>query len=725
MGDAGCIPRVPFSRRVSGRRPWIRSATAALLIHAWFSPSGRPALAAEPVIQVPAVELRLVLSSGIENGGSPSANGNGRGGGVGENGGRNGRLPLQVADQLTEPGEPYRDRVIDEEALDSPDWLPYGTTPEPEGQRFFAIEARGYVRDISTQGRLVEYGGAVLWRRETRDYGELYLDAEYAGFELHPNDLPVDRTTGGVFRFAQNRFPLTERLLMDNTLGVQYALSNPLLANSYRVSLPSPVISGGATVTYGEGSELRLAGGNFGRLEGIYLRDFERTSGTLVGGGLMHGFSPSWSVGGQLWNVNASREVPDHVSGALMVQYQSPDQSRKIQARGLQDSKGHLGLWLDGLERVRYWQHHYGIYRFEPDLLWTDTTVGADQQGVYWRSDLATARETLSLGIDLSESNVEDRPQRGGAHRQNYYLGGSLRLDRGRYIGGSVTVDRSRAKNRIAGDPVSTGVIGQAYLSQLLPIGMAQLQYSFNERDGEPFDSRSQGLSWNQEWLSMDQVRLSTNLGYFSVRDVGIDGSRREAGMTGYYYAGSSLSFNASLNYSEQRMDNGFRADNLNGSLAAAWRMTPRLSGILQATYGRQQASSALFAGTDNSVLLILRYEQAEGQPYGFVGMPGGGHGYGNITGRVFYDENDDGLRQANERPAAGVMVFLDGRFPVQTDSQGQFLWNAVPAGEHEVSLVTQGVPLPWGLADELPRRVAVQVRGEAFLEIPLQRVRP
>jgi hypothetical protein len=93
------------------------------------------------------------------------------------------------------------------------------------------------------------------------------------------------------------------------------------------------------------------------------------------------------------------------------------------------------------------------------------------------------------------------------------------------------------------------------------------------------------------------------------------------------------------------------------------------------------------------------------------------------LVGSVFFDENGDGIRQTTERGAAGVTVVLDNRFTQTTDREGRYAFNLVPAGPHMLSLVVDRVPLPWGLADDAPQSVRVEVRGETRKEFALTRM--
>jgi hypothetical protein len=93
-------------------------------------------------------------------------------------------------------------------------------------------------------------------------------------------------------------------------------------------------------------------------------------------------------------------------------------------------------------------------------------------------------------------------------------------------------------------------------------------------------------------------------------------------------------------------------------------------------------------------------------------------------VGSLFFDENGDGVRQANERGAPNVLITLDDRQSALTDSDGRFQFPLVPAGRHRVRVQVDKVPLPWGLEDEA-REASVDVRTDTRLDIGLTRIAP
>jgi hypothetical protein len=124
-----------------------------------------------------------------------------------------------------------------------------------------------------------------------------------------------------------------------------------------------------------------------------------------------------------------------------------------------------------------------------------------------------------------------------------------------------------------------------------------------------------------------------------------------------------------------------------------------------------------------NSIWLNFSYARSSGRPYQTFGRNNGKAGKGRISGQVFFDENGDSLRQPSERAASGITVLLDGRYETRTNAQGRFSFDPVPTGRHEIRVLTEDAPLPWGLEDERARPVETGFRGDSAVDFALQRM--
>lgn len=64
--------------------------------------------------------------------------------------------------------------------------------------------------------------------------------------------------------------------------------------------------------------------------------------------------------------------------------------------------------------------------------------------------------------------------------------------------------------------------------------------------------------------------------------------------------------------------------------------------------------------------------------------------------------------RLSSEQCAANVMVLLDGWFATNIDAQGRFEFAYVTVGNRVLSVVSDNLPLPWGLKQDGRTEVCV-----------------
>ena len=130
---------------------------------------------------------------------------------------------------------------------------------------------------------------------------------------------------------------------------------------------------------------------------------------------------------------------------------------------------------------------------------------------------------------------------------------------------------------------------------------------------------------------------------------------------------------------------------------------------------------SNLLATNTRSFFLLLRYEDRAGSSIAPLGGPPKTGG-GSIEGVVFLDANRSGTQEAGESTAAGVTVFLDGRYAVRTDSQGRFTFPFVAPGPRVITVLNETLPLPWETGDRRRTRIEVAVRETMRVAIPVVR---
>jgi len=629
---------------------------------------------------------------------------------------------LSMFGPVVTAAEAYQDRLIDPEAAAAPKgdfWR--DEEAEPEGRRFYSLEYQHYQQDDIE--RSSENGVLFTWRRETLDYGDLSLEAA----ARNGGDESITRhDTSGQFTFRQRGFALDESHEMDNTAGVLRSQSDALISSSFRLNLPSSLLGGVQTRILGQQSDFYLNAGRIGRLDPTQIQGFEDTEGELVSLGYSRSLGRNWRAGTHLVHMTETEEVAEHQSLATALQYETPDRRRRYQGHLLLDSKGNNGIWLDGDTGFSLWRHRYGVFRMEPDLLWTDTSPTDDQQGGYWRAEMARLRFNLTAGLDLTQTNIDDRNDRSGVDLYNAYVNGNWRKSSRATLGSSLSVHASEPRNGIRVEEARDYSLS-GYIARRFPIGTSRLELTLSRLERDAETGQGYSIIWDQEWNMARNLSLSSTLSHAAENGISDASDITTAAVLLRHELNPGLYWNGDVSYAVVDTEQYGSRRNTFTSLALYWDFLPDWNASLRATRNMlgDVPGATLPDGSedDTTLLLSLRYSHGSGRPFAVIGQQAGSKGYGEIGGQVFYDANGDGIRQAGESVAKGIVVYLDRRYEAVTDSQGRFTFNPVVTGPHELGLAVEDLPLPWGLLDETPRSVSVTVRGRGEVDFPLQQI--
>ncbi len=617
----------------------------------------------------------------------------------------------------------YVDQVMveDDEAVD------FDTRDAPGalgvGRRFYSLAYTLFHRNVAELGSETEHGVKLRWNRETVRYGTLEFDGAFAYKSI---EFLSEERTGERFTLRQSDFALSSNWAMENLGGDYRGRAEPLVSSSFRFSLPSSLLRGVATRLNSNDTAVRLSFGKIGRLVGTGTQIFEKTGGTLWGGGGSRRFSRTWTGALQFWSLDDAPLTRDHQSVAAAAQYESPGPFGQLQLHTLFDSEGNWGAWFDGDTMVGRWRHRYGVFRREPGLLWTDAPISNDRQGVYWRGDRRTFRRAWSAGVDLEESNVDSNPLLPGQVLVRGFGSLNWRLNQRLNVGGQLNSLIQRPGGGLGAESTENYSI-TGYVNRRFSIGESRLEAEFGQTFGGVDPSDDYGIAWDQIWaLPRTYGRLNTT----------IDWERRNARIE------DTDRFNVGLSYRKEfsrkfRLFTDVQFTHLDASATGTSTATNLNLGLnwqparfweidLTATWNENKLDRVAAANTtvtERRILFTVRRSFSGGAPAAVFGNRSGGLGTGTISGVLFFDENADGRQSANEEGVPGIVVFLDGRGATQTDRDGRFEIFPVATGEHMVSIALEDVPLPWGLDDEAPQTVQVSVRREEQVAFPLVRL--
>ena len=370
------------------------------------------------------------------------------------------------------------------------------------------------------------------------------------------------------------------------------------------------------------------------------------------------------------------------------------------------------GLWLDGSFGLGAYQHSWGLFRLEPGLAWLDLPMASDLKGAYWRLRRANRQWQNESSLELFDSLT-------GVTPTGYFVSDNLRYQysTSTSFGGSLSLRRygAQAQSLMLFSQFANGW------------GSARAQIELATADtGE----RQLQLKLDQDWSSFQDLRLSTSLLFDRDQRLTTDTQGFGIAVNADWAVNNALSLTNSF---LGRWSTDQTQYSLNAGLN--WRIAPQwsLQGTVYAIQGTSNGAISLAQSPltppviatstvqDTGVSLVLRYDLNAGRARAPVGGPPGSAA-GGLRGSVFLDENQNGKRDASERGAPNVTVLLDGRFAVETDAQGRFEFAYVAAGAHVLNVISDNLPLPWGLVKDGRTEVKIFTRDTTAVDIPAQR---
>ncbi|MGJ7613355.1 MULTISPECIES: carboxypeptidase-like regulatory domain-containing protein [unclassified Variovorax] len=653
----------------------------------------------------------------------------------------------------------------------------------PQGFRAWLVESRIGLGDATGTGysrqRATEFGQRLEYRRETLNYGEFVLQADarhlsgdsfLGGGGIGSLGYARDATSGR-FTLRNLGFPLTTQTFADSAVGDIYSELTDGLARNYRLSLGSTTVRGASTRIFSSDLDVRAGFGERGNLAGGPYPGFEKSQGTLGWLGLTRRLGDPWFASFQL---DQARNIPayyfdpvtaqgfgrkDVDSWATSIGYGSEllrdgdlrARATLVGSRTTSPTPGvatgaSQGLFVEASARTGAYRHELGAYTARPNLYFGDYPLATGTRGAYWRIDRSDNRLNWGAGLDLERAAPNDSfnlfgYRRAGASGNFQYL-----LDRNTSFGGSVNLMQTRYENEGTGSAGATSGQDNRFRSlyanafyQTRFFDWPRSRFNLAVRRNEAIvlgdgTATGQELQWEQDWIGgrYETLRpeLTTTLGYARDESSGDVRHYPTAGAQFRFWVASGVSMTGNLRYTSQH-GGLYTSRGLSGTLGAEKDLAPGWRVGISANLNQARATTvpvalntpALFRTTDKTVYVYLRWEGSAGTAYQAAGARNGSAGGGSVTGRVFFDTNNDGQPQIGEGGVANVEVLLDGRYRATTDRDGRFEFPLVTTGRHQLTLTPETVPLPWGPARDAGASVDVPLRGQASTSIPVVKV--
>jgi hypothetical protein len=614
----------------------------------------------------------------------------------------------------------YEDRLIDggnlpvdmsisrESRRDTSGW--------PRNFRVEAMTSRVTRDDMDSDETGVRLNGML----DTPNYGAFSLDANLRSAQ------GAGYGSGNVVTIYQLGLPMDGGWRVNNALGVSNTPAVDLARSQYRFFVPVILNNGAATEWRSPGDwQMHASIGQPGLLTGIYVPTFEQLGGQQVSAGAQWNSESLWSVGVQAIDIDGTRLGLGALGSSQEVSGQSwlgavgwGTRDAGIQLNVVDsnpdDRSNQAGTWLDAAIRSGRTRHTFGVFHFEPDLLWGNQPLPSNLEGGYYRAAFQSRRWILDGGVDYT-TPVSD----GGD--STVFTTGYARYQWSSWLGtgGGFNVSQSETD--------AWSAFGFVDNTNRLGIGRAQVDYATDDvRD-------STQLTLNQTWNTPPSTRFGSSI--ILGREELPDFSANTFGIA--LNGGGDLRSNLSLDLNARwdTSDGPASSDNILGSIAANWAFAPGWSAGANYYVSRNTWRSP-FAVTspidelpedrrtdDEGFYISLRYQwQAGTRTAPLAGAPGVGSG--SVNGILYLDDNENGRMDAGEAGAPNVVILLNGRFASRTNGEGRFEFPAVAAGEHVLTVVKDNLPLPWIVPDEGRVSITVGVRDRTFVTVGAQRQR-
>jgi hypothetical protein len=630
----------------------------------------------------------------------------------------------------------YQDRFIGGGALPADISMGDDATSDTSGLAH-SLQIDGVVSDLSSHGggsdsNVSENGVVVKSQWETATYGDWSLDASArtGGSEAGSSE----QGQGGVITLRQRGMPFDGDWQADNALGDVNSPDINMARIQPRFYLPTAPMQGLTTEWRGpEGLQVVAGGGVPGLYDGIVVPNFRTLDGSTATAGAQWSPASQWTVGGQ-WvearDVNLatgpvidSAALMSSTTGLLSAAW--ADGGEHVQMNlldGNSNGRTNVGTWVDASMVQGRFLQNAGLFRIDPNMTWGNQLISNDAQGGYYRLNYQSRQWLADVGIDEVRSVS-------GLGGDTTFLTGDTRyqLSRDWGLGGVANLSRTDG---------GTSWSLEGYVDHSNAAGTGRVQADF----AETIAGQDATVTLNQAWSTPVGMRLSTSTAVERISGAVTNGLEQDSTVLsiaayggGQFTTGLGLEGNVRWATTVQ----GQAAPGVSANVSLTWQLSQAWE-VLATYYDTRVGSwtplvvespltppvaTPVGAVQERGIFLTLRYRRAGGSHFAPLGgAPGAGSG--EIAGVVFLDGNDNGRADAGEAGAPNVTVVLDGRFSLQTDANGRFVFPVVATGHHVITVVPDNLPLPWILANGGRAEVEVTTRDRTEISIAAQRPR-
>ncbi|MCP4665622.1 MAG: hypothetical protein GY849_04570 [Deltaproteobacteria bacterium] len=161
--------------------------------------------------------------------------------------------------------------------------------------------------------------------------------------------------------------------------------------------------------------------------------------------------------------------------------------------------------------------------------------------------------------------------------------------------------------------------------------------------------------------------------------------------------------------------------------LPGGWQLRTRLR-AQRNDFSYSETEASLNRGLDTvdttiDLFAIIEKRFFWGRPAPVIGKFGGPKpkGVGHIKGRVFVDQNQNGIFDAGDKPLGGVMLRLDQGFVIETNAHGLYRFPNIAGGEHHLNLDPASFPIDYVSPRPEGMTLMIYPRDEIHRDWPLK----
>ena len=634
---------------------------------------------------------------------------------------------------------------------------------EPEGQSSYTLESRVNFfkssNSVSDASQFTEAGVHGEYRTETRDYGDVVLQFDGRTQDAaNPSSAQAYQDNHERITLRNEALALTETISADTTLGDQSSSVTTAFARSGRVALNSESVRGISTKVKGQKFDLRAGYGKRSRLVGGPYPAYDAQEGDFAWLGYSKAINDHWVIGVQTSQardlpitelINSQRSLANIHTLAATIDYASNDylidgEAKRARVTWLQSRTDHQqtdnteraqGIFAEASLKKGKYRHEFGAYQVEPELRYGSSIIASGKRGVYWRVDRQQVRWQASGGLDLQDDNSSQTDNQDTSQHLGLDANARYQLTHNKYIGGYARLSQQKtdAENNTGSRALNANIY---YEAPLKPWGNARLNLALKRNDLLATNAKvstGEEIQWQQNWIREQyetmRPELTTTLGVAHDRSEKDTQVYPTAGVTLRHWINPDWNLAANLRYSS-RHGNLSTSQGLSGGISTEKTLNRswKIGASISANEAKVEATNPL----DNKPLvsrsrdviggIYLSWEDTIGKPYQRLGGKGLA-GSGVIAGKVFADANKDGKQQDDEVGLGGVEVTLDGNYQTTTDHRGNYTFDRVATGKHELSLNLNSLPLPWGLKESQQIKLSVPLRGRVTQDIATQNI--